>query len=221
MNYDLLTEWVRQAGANIDAQTLERAEAAARPVLSRFLSSGGSTEAKTTLEVYARAMLQAAAESAGSFQYQEVLPKLLPVLEDPENWSDLWLQAFPGVGAALDRARKAGIRLAVVSNSDGRIHERLTAAGLGDKFDAVVDSGSVGYEKPDPRIFEYALQEASATPERTCHIGDLYSVDVLGARRAGIWPILLDPFDDWQVDCPKTPSTVALIEEWCHRKKVS
>ena len=86
-------------------------------------------------------------------------------------------------------------------------------AGLRGHFAHVIDSAIVGAEKPDPRIFEHALEAAGASAERTLHVGDLYSVDVVGARAAGVHAVLLDPFGDWgEVDCARVADLVALRE---------
>ena len=105
----------------------------------------------------------------------------------------LWGSVDPGTALALDRLLAAGFRLAVVSNSDGRAEEGLIAAGLRDRFELVVDSQLVGFEKPDPRIFDCALRAMKLTPGEALYVGDLYEVDVVGARRAGMDVILLDP----------------------------
>ena len=73
------------------------------------------------------------------------------------------------------------------------IRSILTSAGLVGHLDVVIDSGVVGVEKPDARIFGLALGEARVSAEEALYVGDMYSVDVLGARRAGLDPILLDP----------------------------
>jgi len=91
----------------------------------------------------------------------------------------------------------------VVSNSDGTVEEGLGSAGLREHLHHVVDSAVVGAEKPDPAIFRHALDLVGARPDRTLHVGDLFSVDVLGARAAGLRAVLLDPYGDWDdVDCP-------------------
>jgi putative hydrolase of the HAD superfamily len=105
----------------------------------------------------------------------------------------LWGALPPGTLAALDRLRAAGLRLGVVSNSDGRAEEGLAAAGILDRFEIVIDSQLVGVEKPDPRIFQAALARMSLAPPQALYVGDLYEVDVVGARRAGLDVILLDP----------------------------
>jgi putative hydrolase of the HAD superfamily len=105
----------------------------------------------------------------------------------------LWSGVDPDTGPALDRLLQAGYRLAVVSNSDGRAEEALVAAGLRHRFELVVDSQLVGVEKPDPRIFQMALEMMRLTPADALYVGDLYEVDVVGARGAGLDVILLDP----------------------------
>ena len=60
----------------------------------------------------------------------------------------------------------------------------------------VVDSHVVGVAKPDPRIFAPALAALGTPPERVAYIGDSVTMDVNGARAAGLRPVLLDPFDD-------------------------
>lgn len=105
----------------------------------------------------------------------------------------LWTGTQPGTADALARLRAAGLRLAVVSNSDGRAAQALAAAGLLEHFEFVVDSGEVGIEKPDPRIFQLALERLGIAPERAMYVGDLYEVDAVGARAAGLPVVLVDP----------------------------
>jgi HAD superfamily hydrolase (TIGR01509 family) len=103
----------------------------------------------------------------------------------------LWCSVRDRTPEALERLRAVGIRLAVVSNSDGRVEQALRAAGLRDYFEVVIDSNLVGVEKPDPRIFQAALDALGIAPEEALYVGDLYEVDVVGARAAGIEAVLL------------------------------
>lgn len=105
----------------------------------------------------------------------------------------LWGATEPGTAEALQRLKEAGIRLAVVSNSDGRAATALAAGGLLDAFEFVIDSGEVGVEKPDPRIFEIALERMGVRARDALYVGDLYEVDVVGARAAGLDVVLIDP----------------------------
>ncbi len=105
----------------------------------------------------------------------------------------LWGATEPGTAESLARLRAAGIRLAVISNSDGRAAAALEAGGLLDQFEFVIDSGEVGVEKPDPRIFRIALERMGVDPADALYVGDLYEVDAMGARAAGLDVVLLDP----------------------------
>lgn len=105
----------------------------------------------------------------------------------------LWSGVEDTTAPALDRLREAGYRLAVISNSDGRAEEALAAADLLSRFEFVIDSQLVGVEKPDPRIFTVALERLGIAPSDALYVGDLYEIDVVGARRAGLDVILLDP----------------------------
>jgi putative hydrolase of the HAD superfamily len=102
--------------------------------------------------------------------------------------------------------------MAVVSNSDGTAEASMKALGLRDYFDVVIDSAVVGFAKPDPRIFQFALRALGVDASRAIYIGDLYSVDVVGARAAGIHPVLLDPHGHWRdVDCFTVPTLNELV----------
>ncbi len=82
--------------------------------------------------------------------------------------------------------RARGATLIVVSNSEGRLAELLTEIGLAELFAVVIDSGRVGIEKPDRRIFELALADlgaAGAAPP--VHVGDSWAADIAGALGAG------------------------------------
>ena len=83
-------------------------------------------------------------------------------------------------------------RIAVISNSDGKVCDTLRTCGIAECFLGIVDSGNVGYEKPHLAIFEAALRELKARAEESLYVGDFYSVDYLGATRAGMEAVLFD-----------------------------
>ncbi|HET7874751.1 MAG TPA: HAD family hydrolase, partial [Methylomirabilota bacterium] len=102
------------------------------------------------------------------------------------------------------RVRAAGCVAGVISNSNGSVRSVLEATGLARDLAFVIDSAVVGVEKPDPRIFRLGLAEAGVTAGEAVYIGDLYSVDVLGAYGAGLGAVLLDPRGFWGPrDCPR------------------
>ena len=106
----------------------------------------------------------------------------------------LRFEPLPGVTRALSAVRTHGVRLAVVSNWDMTLPDHLRRAGLLDFVDAVVTAAEAGVRKPDPRIFELALERLGAAPDRAIHIGDAQA-DADGARAAGMrfaWAPLTD-----------------------------
>ena len=126
----------------------------------------------------------------------------------------LWCRLAPGTRETLDRLRAGGLRLGVVSNSDGRVEEALVAAGLRDRFDVVLDSALVGVEKPDPAIFRAALGALGVAPGEALYVGDLYDVDVVGARAAGMEAVLLLPDATGPgPDCRRFASLAALADD--------
>ena len=98
---------------------------------------------------------------------------------------------FPDVIPALEAMRGAGLRLGVVSNWAWTAQDLLDLLGLASYFDSFSISARVGYQKPHVAIFEHALEQLGAQPGEAIHIGDDAGADVVGARRAGIEPVLL------------------------------
>lgn len=103
------------------------------------------------------------------------------------NWGNM----VPGTRNILDRIG-ARYRIGVISNADGKIEDLLSVNGIADCFRTITDSGLVGVEKPHPAIFEAALEQMKASPERCLYVGDLYSVDYAGATQAGMQAMMLD-----------------------------
>lgn len=109
--------------------------------------------------------------------------------------------------------RKRGVRTAVVSNADGRAETALRSAGLNDHLEFVVDSHFEGVEKPDPEIFRRALERLDLPPERVVYIGDIYSIDAVGARAGGLSPVIIDPTNTYHdLDCPIIRGLHELLE---------
>ncbi len=102
-----------------------------------------------------------------------------------------WDQILPGTREALDRIAQT-FRIAVISNSDGRIEKVLSRCGIADCFESVTDSGTVGVEKPRVEIFQAALSAMKARADESLYVGDLYSVDYEGAHNAGMQAVLFD-----------------------------
>jgi FMN phosphatase YigB (HAD superfamily) len=139
--------------------------------------------------------------------------RVLPALRRAHDEFYFWRRVPEGLPAALTRAQKAGLRLAIVSNSEGRLASVLARVGLASHFELVVDSQLEGVNKPDPEIFHRALARLSVAPARALYAGDIPEVDVLGARAAGMPGVLIDPFDHHAAsNWPRVPSVESLID---------
>jgi putative hydrolase of the HAD superfamily len=222
MDFDWVAREIRERGHACTPGALLRAEAAARPPVSELLRQGHSTEPDEIFVLYLRMVFENidSLASAGREATEALAAQLLPVLRLPGRADRLWSSVLPGVPDALERLRALDLELVVVSNADGSVDRGLRAAGIRHYFSQVLDSAVVGYEKPDPRLFEEALRRSKSGPERTLHVGDLFHADVVGARSAGVHAVLLDPFGDWgDVDCPVFPDLAAVVAEIeSHRK---
>jgi putative hydrolase of the HAD superfamily len=117
-------------------------------------------------------------------------------------YTRLHWEPIPGAAEALRAFQAAGLALAVVSNAEGTMEEQLATheicsvrGGAAAQVAVVIDSAVVGIEKPDPRIFQLALDAIEVPPERCLYVGDSFHFDVEGARAAGLVPVHMDPYD--------------------------
>jgi FMN phosphatase YigB (HAD superfamily) len=113
----------------------------------------------------------------------------------------VWCQPVLGARLGVAALAAAGVRLAVTSNSDGRVadvlrrHEWLQVGeGPGVQAEVVTDSGDVGYAKPDARMFQVTADALDLAPDRVLHVGDSVYYDVEGAAAAGMQAVHMDPF---------------------------
>jgi HAD superfamily hydrolase (TIGR01509 family) len=124
-----------------------------------------------------------------------------------------WDQILPGTRDALERLRNE-YSIAVISNADGKIDAVLQRCGIVDCFQSITDSGNLGHEKPHPAIFEAALHEMKAGAAESLYVGDVYSVDYVGARQAGMQAVLFDVAGAYRErEFPRVDS-LAGLEEW-------
>ncbi|MGE5279095.1 MAG: HAD family hydrolase [Acidobacteriota bacterium] len=105
--------------------------------------------------------------------------------------SNLWSRACVNAPEALAALAERGYRLGVISNADGRVLGLLERAGLSAYLELVVDSAEVGVEKPDPRIFLAATDRLGLPPSACAYVGDIYEIDYVGARNAGLLALLI------------------------------
>jgi putative hydrolase of the HAD superfamily len=127
-----------------------------------------------------------------------------------------WDQILPGTRESLERIRQR-YETAVISNADGRIDAVLTRCGICDCFASITDSGNVGHEKPHSAIFAAALQQMNADPAESLYVGDVYSVDYVGARNAGMQAVLFDVAGAYSgLEHPRVES-LSELENWLQK----
>ena len=99
---------------------------------------------------------------------------------------------FPDAYPTLTALKERGLVVGAVSNWVWNLPELLHALDLVRHFDFIAASARIGFEKPHPRIFEWALEQARSSRRRCIHVGDHVDADVEGARGVGIEGVLID-----------------------------
>jgi HAD superfamily hydrolase (TIGR01549 family) len=137
----------------------------------------------------------------------------LALLRDYHGSHNLWEDVPDDVPATLSAFKDLGLKLVVVSNANGRLRHLFDRVGLTGYFDVVLDSFEWGVEKPDPRLFQLALAKSGADPQTTAHVGDLFHIDVAGARAAGLREgVLVDGAGLYpEVDCRRVRTLHELV----------
>jgi putative hydrolase of the HAD superfamily len=201
MDYAAIAAELARHGVTVTPEAVQRAEWAARVRLDAdlFASAGTfSTESRGTAERYTRYLLEGAGVADA-----DLVATLAEWRRGYNPPIGLWTVAEPEAVAALTLVREAGLVAGVVSNSNGTIRRIVESLDLARHLDFVLDSHEEGIEKPDPRFFQLALSRACVVAAEAAYIGDLYSIDIVGARRAGIRAVLMDPGGCWGArDCP-------------------
>ena len=119
---------------------------------------------------------------------------------------------YDDVVPTLAHLRDTGFKLAIVSNWDTPLDPLTERLGIAHYFDIIVAShdARVRSAKPDPHIFNYTLTAVGVSAAEAVHVGDTYEADIVGARNAGIRPILIDR-DKTQTD--KWRETIQSLSE--------
>ena len=135
---------------------------------------------------------------------------LYETFSSPESY-----ELFPDSVPTLDALAARGLRLGVISNFEGWLRGLLDRLDVTDRFDVLAISGELGWEKPDPRIFTWAMEEAGVDAASSVHIGDSPHFDPAPAAALGMHGVLLDRhgrWDDLDADYPRVTSLDELID---------
>jgi HAD superfamily hydrolase (TIGR01509 family) len=206
-NWVRVSKTLAQHGVDVTDGALADAE----PRAKKRLDTGGTIQATNDQQrgwTYFNLVL-----SEAGIELSNATTAALEELHAYHQTSNLWETVPDDVRPALATLRARGFRLVVVSNANGTLQRAFARLGLTSSVDALFDSCDEGVEKPDPRFFHIALDRTSSRPESTVHVGDLYHVDVVGARAAGIGAILLDAAGLYDgCDCPRVRTLNGLVE---------
>ena len=203
---ELFTQAARSAGLVLSAQCVRRAYQ-----IVDFHVKFSSVEITTPAarEAFYYRYHQRLCEALGIASWFERLqPRLVAEFTARRTW-----QLVDGVAGILGRLQAAGIRLAIVANWDRGLSRLAEQLGIRETFACVLSSQEAGAEKPDPALFRRALDALTVSTEgqRIVYVGDDYRVDVLGARAAGLLPVLIDRDDQYpHADCLRFRS----LAEW-------
>jgi len=200
-DHDMLRRGLEGSGATPSTAALDRSHYAGVSALDAGFLATGTVDWRQ----YDAAVARAAGVA------EERVPDAIVTLHAAWQQVGGWHRIVPGSLEGLRQLAETGVSLGVVSNADGTVADQLVAArvcqvgeGHGVSVAVVVDSTAVGVEKPDPRIFGFALDALGVSAEEQCnvvHVGDTIYADVEGARAAGLRPLHLDPYGD----CPAPP----------------
>ena len=208
----LFPNWIRisdalaRQGVEVSADALARAEPHARRVLDDQHVVGATTDASRGWLFFDLILERAGVTPS------EGTKAALAELHTYHTANNLWEYVPDDVWPALSALRDMGLSLTIVSNANGTLCAHLARIGLDRYVDCVLDSYDERVEKPDPRLFEIALDRSAARRDSTIHVGDLYHIDVIGARNAGLRGVLVDQADlRPDADCPRVRSLGELV----------
>jgi putative hydrolase of the HAD superfamily len=195
--------WVRVSaalateGVEISAAALAAAEPLAKRDIDRATVIKATDDAKRGWLYFNKVL-----EHAG-VPLSDSTDAALAVMREYHGSRNLWEYVPDDVKPALARFRELGLTLVVVSNANGRLRHLFDRLELTSYFDVVLDSYEWAVEKPDPRLFQIALEQSGGTAATTAHVGDLFHIDIAGARAAGLREgVLIDPHDLYpDADC--------------------
>lgn len=126
--------------------------------------------------------------------------QLTECMRDSYTPKDLLADETPEL---LDKLKQGGYRMAVISNRRNPFDEQLEALGIQSYFEYSLAAGTIDTWKPDPSIFRHAMHKMSVKPENSIYVGDNYFADIIGAQKAGMHAVLVDPDKLFpEAECP-------------------
>ncbi len=180
-NREVIDAPLAGTGHTVTSEHLRDLECRIKNQFDRMLTSNGSTDHSFWWMFYSQLLLEIGVND------DALRDQLVANIRNSANWNII----LPGTRERLKEISEH-FPIAVISNADGRIEDVLNQCGIAQYFRTITDSGLVGLEKPHPEIFRQALLSMNASPQESLYVGDIYSVDYLGAAGAGMQAVLMD-----------------------------
>jgi HAD superfamily hydrolase (TIGR01549 family) len=210
-NWERVRDALAAHGVAVDASSLAAADPRVRRSLDEQHLIASSTDQSRAWNFFDAVLTAAGVELTSSVR------RALSSVEEYQRTSNIWETVPAFVAPTLVHLRRLGYKLVVVSNANGTVRQAFRRVGLFDLVDVIVDSAEEGFEKPDRRLFDAALKLAGAQHSRAVHVGDIYHIDVAGARAAGLTPVLVDEAGLYpDADCHRVRS-IAELPAWLER----
>ena len=194
-HHDLIVGACERAGATIDRDRIDLAHYTATTAFRT------DYDGEMPWEPYWNTYIDVYATTLGIGEDHDFRADAVDHLHSEFSTAAVWCRIIPGSVDGLRTLAAMGLRLGVISNADGFVAQRLreqevlqVGPGLGVPVECVIDSGEVGVDKPDPRIFRIALDAMGLDADQCWYVGDMPGIDVVGARAAGMQVLVMDPF---------------------------
>jgi putative hydrolase of the HAD superfamily len=182
LDYDFVERRLAERGVAFDPQAAHAASKQAWSIYGAKKSDGHAEAWRAMMEAQLTGggVAEARARELSAWLWQE----------QPEH--NLWRRPIPGMIELVHELKRAGTPIAIISNSEGHLAELIDELGWAAHFDVVVDSGRLGIDKPDPRIFSHACAALGVAAPQLLHVGDAWEADVLGALGASASAVWFD-----------------------------
>jgi len=180
LDYEFLRQRLHERGASFDPEKADAGSSDAWHIYGAKKSDGHALAWRAMMEVQL---------TNGGVPTERVI-ELTSWLWQEQPRRNLWRRPIPGMIELVRELKQQGVPIAIVSNSEGYLAELIEELGWSRDFDVVVDSGRIGIDKPDPRIFAHACAAVGVPPQHFLHVGDAWEADVqgaLGASASAVW----------------------------------
>ncbi|MEI9941432.1 MAG: HAD family hydrolase [Pseudomonadota bacterium] len=194
LDHDFLVRRVHGFGAQLDPAASRAATVAAWHAYGAAKALGHARAWQAMiLEILRGGGIRKIRAEAADPAYPE---KIAQLLWDAQPTHNLWRKPIAGMFELCAELGAKQVPVGIISNSEGHLAELVEELGHGALFQVIIDSGRVGVDKPNPRIFQLAAEALAVDLAEIVHVGDAWEADVIGARAAGAQAIWYAPTDD-------------------------